>query len=1028
MVVTPYESLDALTGTMVADKYRLVSVLGSGGAGYVYQAEQLDLHRSVAIKLLRPERVTKDFERFHAEARAASSINHPNAIAVYDFGVTDDGLPYIVMEHLRGRTLTSVVEDETLGLDRIVNIAAQILSALEEAHERGIVHRDLKSDNIILEPLRNGDDFVKVIDFGLARFADSLVAERGIWGTPEYMAPEQIRGEAVGPAADLYSVGVVLYEMIVGRTPFAAANVGVVLEGHQRAVPVAPAEVVALCPAALSDLVMWALAKAPGARPGNAARMRADLLAVLDQDGTRECANCGQVNGGRFRFCGQCGAVLSGPPVEPLRALRQPLGERPTEGMRTTNLVRAADPLASLIGREQDLDRLLQFYRGVASSGTMAILGPTGIGKSRLLFEVARAGEVATFFTGADPSGLATAWYPVLSMLEAVLEVDAGPSYTELAAAVARCGLPERDAPGLAELFAIQGPLESVELAVRRREATAAALRALRTVDRRHPGAVLCFADIDRYDRPSIEFIAALSEALEGTAVRLILTSRDSAVIPPTADTMSLSLLSPEHGYELAIELAGSAEGLPDRATIHAVTEGLPAAIAQLVAWVGREHDADQAPTDFVDLLGAMVCRLPAVARRVLQCVAIHGTSVSRTLLAATHGEMDAAVYGGLDDLAGAELLVLGSDDVSIPCELIAEVVIACTPAGIRRELHARALAALDRGEQLVSSSVVAYHAENAGDFARAYVQMMEAGDDAVRRFDDHGGVEWYGRAVAASRVLFGRGEGQAQELLVNASVKLADVLRYTGQLGLAAGTLDEAALVQTEPVELAAISRCRGRLDVVLGELESACRHFHRAIGAALRGGDRGFVCETYVDLARAMAQRGLVTRAAAELTEAIDILTLGQGLEVETEVNRLWYLGFRLAELQLRAGDLATAERTASAALPHAERSSSAQGRGRLYALLAEIVAAQGRRREALAHRARAIEELRDIGDRRSTAELLLENARATRDLDPLAAGAVSDRTALRATEIAGELAAEIGWDDGTALATAALPVAIQ
>jgi tetratricopeptide (TPR) repeat protein len=365
---------------------------------------------------------------------------------------------------------------------------------------------------------------------------------------------------------------------------------------------------------------------------------------------------------------------------------------------------------------------------------------------------------------------------------------------------------------------------------------------------------------------------------------------------------------------------------------------------------------------------------------------------------------------------------VFDGDELTIPSDLVAEVVWACTPADARRELHARCLAAHVELGLSASSSVIARHAECAGDMQRAYEQMMAAGDDAVYRFDDDGAASWYGRALAAARELLAGGEPTAVAQFADASVRLADVLRHAGRLGLAAGTLDEAELMQPQPVQAACIARARGRLALTRGDFEDSCYYMRYAIGLGLRAGDSDFVCETYVDLAKALSKKGDPAAAAAELNEGIDMLTLGEGLGGAASASRLWLLGYRLAELYQQAGDASAAERVAQDALHHADRALAPQGRGRLFALLARINEAAGHPKRALAHRARAIDELRRIGDRRSTAELLLENARATMDLGPIAAtqlGHGFDGAAAGATRIARELAAEIGWDEGAAMA---------
>src|SRR5580704_6309909 len=222
---------DALLGSTLPGGYRVTHLVGVGGMGRVYCAEQVALGRTVAVKVVHPSLADEELTsaRFLNEARAASRLSHPNSVAIFDFGRTDDGRPYIVMEYLRGRDLGRVAADEgPLPLARVVDVLRQTLGALEEAHALGIVHRDLKPDNVVLEPLRSGLDLVKVVDFGLAKILQEAPMAGGpaltrpglVCGTPEYMSPEQGRGDALDGRSDLYSVGVVLFELLTGRVPF----------------------------------------------------------------------------------------------------------------------------------------------------------------------------------------------------------------------------------------------------------------------------------------------------------------------------------------------------------------------------------------------------------------------------------------------------------------------------------------------------------------------------------------------------------------------------------------------------------------------------------------------------------------------------------------------------------------------------------------------------------------------------------------------------------------------------------------
>ncbi|HSC86959.1 MAG TPA: serine/threonine-protein kinase, partial [Polyangiaceae bacterium] len=219
---------DKFIGTTLPAGYHILELIGVGGMGRVYRAEQSVLGRTVAVKIIHPQLLADDNSdvRFLTEARAASQLNHPNSISVFDFGRTDDGQPYLVMELLKGRDLAQVTtEDGPLPPARIVDVLRQVLAALGEAHDLGIVHRDLKPENVILQPLRRGGDFVKVVDFGLAKLrADvpgpSVTSPGIVCGTPDYMAPEQGRGDNIDGRSDLYAVGVILFQLLTGRLPF----------------------------------------------------------------------------------------------------------------------------------------------------------------------------------------------------------------------------------------------------------------------------------------------------------------------------------------------------------------------------------------------------------------------------------------------------------------------------------------------------------------------------------------------------------------------------------------------------------------------------------------------------------------------------------------------------------------------------------------------------------------------------------------------------------------------------------------
>jgi serine/threonine-protein kinase len=267
-----------LIGRVIAGRYRILSKLGEGGMGAVYQAEQISLKRTVAIKLLRPDVAVSPMllRRFNAEAEAVAKLRHPNTVNIYDFGQDTDGTLFIAMELIEGRSLRSVVHHEApLPLRRALAIAAQVAASLTDAHAKTIIHRDLKPDNVMLTDRGRAKDNVTVLDFGIAKLRDESRATQqmtqagDMLGTPQYMAPEQIRGEAIDGRTDVYALGCMIYEMVTARLPYEAPSVMALLSKHllEQAPPPSQRRPDLGLPPAIDDLVMRAMAKDPAARP-----------------------------------------------------------------------------------------------------------------------------------------------------------------------------------------------------------------------------------------------------------------------------------------------------------------------------------------------------------------------------------------------------------------------------------------------------------------------------------------------------------------------------------------------------------------------------------------------------------------------------------------------------------------------------------------------------------------------------------------------------------------------------------------
>lgn len=277
---------DPLIGELIDDRYRIERVLGTGGTGTVYLAEHVMMEKRVALKVLHATHavVSSAMDRFQREAIALARIEHPNVVSATDFGKLKNGAYYLALEFVEGVSLGDVLAEEPVfDRDRAVGIAYQIASALGAAHSQGIVHRDLKTHNVMLMHT-GGNEVVKVLDFGLAKLRSKLtegsisLSLGQIFGTPHYMAPEQISGEGVDHRVDLYALGVILYEMLAGVRPFDAADVREILA--QQAT-VEPAPLPDTVPSNLRALVMRLLAKDKELRPASAQEVLAELQPML---------------------------------------------------------------------------------------------------------------------------------------------------------------------------------------------------------------------------------------------------------------------------------------------------------------------------------------------------------------------------------------------------------------------------------------------------------------------------------------------------------------------------------------------------------------------------------------------------------------------------------------------------------------------------------------------------------------------------------------------------------------------------
>ncbi|MEZ4398747.1 MAG: protein kinase [Kofleriaceae bacterium] len=1001
-----------LVGRVLDDKYRLRGCIGIGGSGAVYKADQVALGRTVAVKILNDE-LTRDprlVKRFQDEALAASRLNHPNTVSIIDYGQTDDGLLYLVMEYLRGPTLTHLIAKEhPLPPARVLGILEQVLAGVEEAHLAGVIHADLKSDNIIVEQRRTGADQVKVVDFGIARLVNAPREgeDRNICGTPEYMAPELIAGNPPTVFTDLYALGIVAYELLTGQTPFVGGSAVDILTRQLKLAPQPPSAVVPVSPA-IDELVMRALAKRPLERFADAAAMRAAVVAAGTPARVAAgyaCEACGAQSAVAFRFCPDCGQPRA------TASTTAALADTADAG-GLVELPVVAWPLG-LVGRDRELDLVADFLAGRSAAPALLVVGEMGSGRTALLREayerVAEAIGVTIYQADADPTGLASSLYPLRALIATMLELPPVCSVDDLVAVATRRGLNERDVPGLAELFGNATELSELDGPVRRREMFASFVRTLAAEATRGP-TVLVFEDLDRYDRTSADMVRRLVER-DASGVRIVVTVTEAEANTWPVDCIRVSLgpLDDEALTFLAAQLGRHPE--IDAITaghLAELTHGAPAHVEQLARYLAEGGSLEHAPTTLPDLIAARLANLSKDSLVVCQSAAVFGREVTRDSVEASSGLGDG--FGpALATAVERGWLRVAEPVIEFVSVRVRDVVYGAIPASVRRDLHDFARVTL---EPTGAANVLAHHTEAAGLRAEAAALYVTAGDLAVHQLDELGAARCFSQALVCARGALANGDLSPAEL-VSISIRLADVLRATGELALARGILHEAESWGDQGPHLQAlVVRSLGQLVATERDPAAAVPFLQRAIGAAIATGDGSLIAETYLDLASVLIRQGKSDAAARELQESIDMMTLGDGPRSPRGPDNLWKVVLKLAQVAAASGDLHRAAEQAEYALAQAQRVNAAVGVARSRALLASAYEKLGNHILAERHRRGAVDEMRRMGDRRGTAELLLYGAGPGRTLMKLGAEVLQE---------AQELAQEVGWTEGQTRASA-------
>jgi serine/threonine protein kinase/tetratricopeptide (TPR) repeat protein len=993
-----------LVGRVLGDKFRLTACIGIGGSGAVYKADQIALGRTVAVKLLNEELSAdaKMIRRFRDEATSASRLNHPNCVSIIDYGQSTDGLLYLAMEYVKGPTLTQLLVNENpLAVDRVIDIVMQALAGIEEAHLAGVVHADLKADNIILDQRRAGVDVVKIVDFGIARLVTGVrdPDDRSISGTPEYMAPEVISGAVPSFASDVYAVGIILYELLAYKTPFFAGSTTEILANHLKAMIPSLQTRREQVSKELDAIVAKALAKHPQDRFASAGEMRLALAALQVKKSrtftqSDKCTACGKPMSASFKFCPECGAAR--------RRISQPVEAVPPPPPEVLPL--------PFIGRDKELQTLFTHMRRPAGKDNgLLVTGHEGTGRSALLrhaYNTIREETRVIYIITSDPSGLAAPFYPIRSLLAAVLQLPAVSSELELRDSILSLGLNERDVPGIAQLFGHPTTLLELEPPVRRREMVWSTLRALERAAMMSAVTIVC-EDIDRFDHPSLEILRRATEVTELALPPLVMTTTTTfgAHWPLSVPRLEIGALEANDLSRIVetLEKAGL-KGLPPVQTLFQTTRAFPGHIEHVVRYLLEGGKAEDTTTSLPDLVSARLSLQKKETRDVLQAAAVLGVEPQLDLLRAMlPGE---GLETALADAERAGLLGCfdPSGELTFTSRLVRDIVYDATPADVRRSLHAAAAAACETMSPDVA--VLGHHHDLAGHAKDAMMMLRRAGDHAAEQLDDVGAGQFYHRALVAVRqaVQSGDDDGTAEGQFVALSVRLADVLRTRGESSLARGVLAEARDWSGSPMLVAMIDRASAAIALSEGDVDGAIAALRRGVGRAISTGDMNLVCELYLDLATALMRAGDPDTALNELIECIDLATLGEGFTAIDGPEPFWRILRQQAQMVDNAGDSYKALRLAEAALFHAQRVRSRLGAARVQQLLAQLCEKAGLGGKAERYRQAAINEMRSLGDRRATAELLLT------DNPTKGAVVVSSRIQDAIT-----LTKEIGWTEG-------------
>jgi serine/threonine-protein kinase len=1046
---------DNLVGLRLADKYELTEFLGEGAMGWVYRGTHLALQSSVAVKIMKPQ-IRPDEQRaarFKREARAASRLNHPHIISVIDFGETPSGLLYLVTEFLRGKSLSDVMSQEgPLEFKRIVRLMGQILSALEESHNCGVVHRDLKPDNIMVSVLRGGDDFVKVLDFGIAQIQEKnsqkLTQQGQLFGTPDYMAPEQIRSQEVTGAADIYATGVMLFELLTGQLPFTAENLFDVLKDHlYTAVPkldeIIPEQ---NYPPQLQKILDRALAKDPEKRFDDPGEFRRALkkAAKLTTGAARPCPRCNQLVSRKVQFCPHCGQRLQAPRPKPERSIataetQYDLTEEARQSYPSTDSQPTLDRLWSsltvrlpLVDRQQERKTIHKLLEEQIK--TVQLVGTVGTGKTALAQVAAREAQksgLPVHWIDPHPSLLPVPFAPVRAAICAVLGLPDKPTRKKLLETIAARPSIQSERAGLLALFGFESALGESSASVRRNEAIAAAWKVV-LLTCEEPKLIV-FEDLDLFDGPSRLFIQRLAHNRGQGAHLCLLVTSTVPFLEKSADLVTCELSPlPERSVSLLVnELfsrpTDSWGGV--MSSLVRASKGNPLWLEQALALATESGtESDQA---LPDLFATRLSRLPSAAQQALQALAVFGieatlddighllesplTEETLQLLSLRgfllpHGEAEASVPKTTRPASQPDHKTLGHQSLKFSHPFMVPLIRELLPAEVRQKLNAQAAEWL--APQNHPPSVLAHLFFEGSQYHQAIDQLLHAGRRALDYCDASGAIGFLRRSVDIARWKLLIAEDDP--LYIELNYRLGEAMYAAGDYRGAQVVLRYAESYSGANPRLASqIKRLLAKVLVAHGKPVKGVDTLRQAVGDAILGGDADVLAEMYLELGELLVHSNDTPQALKELVEGLDLVTAGQGPSCQDGPKLLWKMLARMAEykgrLEHTAEGLERAVSLAEAALKAAHNIKSAVGVATSHMLLADLLHRVAKPKDAQKNIQAAMDAASDIGDRKLVAACALKAAQYSED----------DTHAASLFQKAYQLAWEIGWQEGMKIA---------